>query len=83
MLVICFRKFSLLSVFLLYEKWIPKILTKFNLKSIHFIPHSASLATFSAPILGTSHLDLLGFKPKKDKKYVTAFHNLYQRFFII
>ena len=31
MLVICFRKFSLFSIFLLYEKWIPKILTVFNL----------------------------------------------------
>ena len=40
----------------------------FNLRSVHFIPQSASLAPFSAPVLTTSHLDLLGFKPEKDEK---------------
>ena len=36
----------------------------FNLKSIYFIPQSAILAPFRAPIPATSNLDILGFKPE-------------------
>ena len=45
----------------------PKILTVFNLQSIHFKPQSASLVLSSAPISATTHLDLLGFKLEKDE----------------
>ena len=73
MLVIYLRKFSSFSIFLLYKKWIPKIFTVFNLKSIHFIPQSVSFALFSALIPATSHLDLLGFKPKNDENMLKNF----------
>ena len=73
MLVICFRKFSSFSDFLLCEKWIPKSLREFNLKLIHFVPQSAIFTTFRAPIPATSHLDLLGFKPENDENMSNAF----------
>ena len=72
MLAICFRKFSSISVFLLYKKLIPKILTVFNLKSVYFILQKASLSPFSAPIPAHSHLDLLGFKSEKDENVSKA-----------
>ena len=58
-LVMCFRKFSSSSIFLLYEKWIPQILIVLNFKSIY-------LAPFSVPVPTSAHLPLLGFKPEKD-----------------
>ena len=67
MLVIGFEKLLSFSIFLLKKKWIPKILTVFNLKSTLFIPQSASLVPFCTSIPVTSHLDLLGFKLEKDE----------------
>ena len=78
----CCRTFSLFSICLFYGKLIPKMLTVFNLKSVHFIPQSTSSIPLCALIPATSHLNLLGFKPEKDENMSkTFFHDLYQRFF--
>ena len=61
----------------------PKILTVFDLKSIYFIPQSASFAPFSAPVSVNSHLDLLGFKPEKDENMSNTFVTSIKDYFLL
>ena len=76
-LVICFRKSSSFSISLLYEKWIPKIVTVFNLKSIE-----CQLSPFRCTNSSNFTIRFIRFQTREKWKYVKDFHNLYQRFFI-
>ena len=49
-----------------------------GVKSMQFIPQSASDTPFRIPMSAVSHSDLLGFKPERSKNI----HYLYYRIFV-